>query len=352
MAIVNAVQLQLHERLLQLSSFDTMFSFLLHPPFNVEGWTCEGLEGEGGKDPTNGDLICAIIPNADYRANCTTIGEIKDPICRIRLYDPLLSTICLLLGSYLDAGCIDGWIMIRYRDGEIFFPTLSETEAFQFTCNDLMPAVANKVPLPQLGFTLDCADPLRLWERAENLLLNPLKDLTNCEPADFPENVIGCTGPDDAWYDNVPPKCFCDGLTMTDTVNNLVFKGAHSGMLLALHNVLETADLTTLMPNLFPVLQMVLPEILQDILTQLETSLSKIDLAGWIDNTLANMGMDLLDLKHGKFGFFRGPNGSNATRSWWKINSGKYQFDLYNQVHKLSFVFLNFIISRSQSSMG
>ena len=57
-----------------------------------------------------------------------------------------------------------------------------------------------------------------------------------------------------------------------------------------------------------------------------------INLANWIDQTLAGMGMDLLDLKHGKFGFFRGPNGSNATRSWWKINSGKYQFDLYNQV--------------------
>merc|ERR1719184_116602 len=195
-----------------------------------------------------------------------------------------------------------------------------------------MPAVATIVPLPQLGFPLDCADPLRLWERAENLLLNPLKDLTNCEPADFPENVAECTGPDDAWYDNVPPKCFCDGLTMTDTVNNLVFKGAHSGMLLALHNVLETADLTALMPNIVPILQMLLPDSLSGIIPVIQQALAEINLAVWIDETLAGMGMDLLDLKHGKFGFFRGPNGSNATRSWWKINSGKYQFDLYNQI--------------------
>ena len=127
---------------------------------------------------------------------------------------------------------------------------------------------------------------------------------------------------------------------MTDTVNNLVFKGAHSGILLALHNVLEHADLGLLMPNLDAVLNTLANQFptLKPILDMIAGQLHDINLANWIDDTLAGMGMDLLALKHGKFGFFRGPNGSNATRSWWKINSGKYQFDLYNQV--LSFQIL------------
>jgi len=121
---------------------------------------------------------------------------------------------------------------------------------------------------------------------------------------------------------------------MTDTVNNLVFKGAHSGILLALHNVLEHADLGLLMPNLEAVLNTLANQFptLKPILDMIASQLHDINLANWIDDTLAGMGMDLLDLKHGKFGFFRGPNGTNATRSWWKINSGKYQFDLYNQI--------------------
>ena len=123
---------------------------------------------------------------------------------------------------------------------------------------------------------------------------------------------------------------------MTDTVDNLVFKGAHSGILLALHHVLEHADLGALVPN-FDMLKSLIPQ-LGPIIDLISAQLKDVNLANWIDQTLAGMGMDLLDLKHGKFGFFRGPNGSNATRSWWKINSGKYQFDLYNQVLPFQFV--------------
>merc|ERR1712037_1074346 len=112
--------------------------------------------------------------------------------------------------------------------------------------------------------------------------------------------------------------------------NNLIFKGAHSGMLLAVHNVLEHADMGALVPN-FDILGTLIPQ-LKFIIDLISPRLKDVDLAAWIDQILAGMGMDLLDLKHGKFGFFRGPNGSNATRSWWKINSGKYQFDLYNQI--------------------
>jgi len=37
----------------------------------------------------------------------------------------------------------------------------------------------------------------------------------------------------------------------------------------------------------------------------------------------------MLNLKEGTFGFFKG---TNATRSWWKINNGKYNMDQYQQV--------------------
>ena len=321
MAIVNAVQMQLHERLLQLSSFDTMFPWL--------GLDCAELQ------PIL-PLVCAMVPNNDYPIPCP-----KTPVAHLQELIDALCTHDSTQDSTPDS------ILLHYEDGQISLPELPENlgdvpelgpllellglsrdQTQPILCTDLIPT------------SLDCADPLGLWKRAENLLLNPLKELTNCEPADFPEDVSICDGTDDSLYHE--NGCFCDGLTMTDTVNNLVFKGAHSGMLLAVHNVLETADLTTLMPNIFPILELLLPDSLQGILTALKTSLAKIDLAGWIDEMLANMGMDLLDLKHGKFGFFRGPNGTNATRGWWKINSGKYQFDLYNQVSVLNFVLLNF----------
>ena len=37
----------------------------------------------------------------------------------------------------------------------------------------------------------------------------------------------------------------------------------------------------------------------------------------------------MLNLQEGTFGFFKG---TNATRTWWKINNGKYNMDEYQQV--------------------
>ena len=347
MAIINAVQLELHERLLQFSSFDTIFSFLLNPPFNVD---CGGLEATYS---TNGDLVCTAIPNGIYPINCTTVEQIIAAGCADQ--EPPLSQICDTLGLYVNGACTEDTngdgepdtMIIQYIDGEIFLPSLDPNleQPLPITCFNLLDAVSTVVP--QLGFNLDCADPLRFWERVENFLLNPLADLTNCQQNEFPEDVSSCTGADDSFYEDVPRECFCDGLTMTDTVNNLIFKGAHSGSLLAVHNVLEHADLGSLVPN-FDLLGTLIPQ-LKPIIDLISLRLQDVDLAAWIDQILAGMGLDLLDLKHGKFGFFRGPNGSNATRSWWKINSGKYQFDLYNQVNS-TFVRLNFNLLRSPSS--
>jgi len=291
LAIVNAVQLQLHERLLQLSSFDTMFSWL---SASVD---CEqDLEGK-----TGAGALCSMIPERDYNIPCDLLklvlpAEQVDAIC-----DPVTNAVGM-----------------TYAVGV-------------FTLH-LPPPLGDSLTVPCAGtleslgignYPFTCADPLNLWARAEEFLLEPLATKVNCAP---PVDVSECTGDNEDWYNNVPEKCFCDGLTMTDTVNNLVFKGAHSGMLLALHNVLEDANLGNLMPNLDLIVSLI-PDLFPN-----GNPLTHVNLANWIDQTLAGMGMDLLDLKHGKFGFFRGPNGSNATRSWWKINSGKYQFDLYNQI--------------------
>jgi len=311
MAILNVVQLQLHERLLQFSSFNTIFPWL--------GINCSELP----ETTTPGDLICTLIPNGDYYIPCPNIPDQEDAI----------NAICTHDSTPDDADDTKDQIFIHYQDGEITFPDLPIGDPSfpqPFICKELMPVVGVLANLPHLNMAIDCADPLRLWERAENFLLNPLKDLTNCPPNGFPEDVSNCTGADDSFYDNVPTECFCDALTMTDTVNNLIFKGAHSGILLALHHVLEHADMGALVPN-FNLLGTLIPQ-LKQIIDMISNSLKDVNLATWIDQTLEGMGMDLLDLKHGKFGFFRGPNGSNATRSWWKINSGKYQFDLYNQI--------------------
>lgn len=37
----------------------------------------------------------------------------------------------------------------------------------------------------------------------------------------------------------------------------------------------------------------------------------------------------MISLKDGTFGFFKG---TNATKTWWKINSGKYNLDEYQNV--------------------
>ena len=297
LAIVNAVQLQLHERLLQLSSFDTVFAWV-----NVN--CTEQLEGR-----TAAWALCNYIPEGEYNIPCSlaegVLGDTADSLCNVDT----------------DGDGINDAIGGKYENGS-FIVNLPGFGDLPLECNSTLETAFPK----QFGYPIDCADPLNLWGRAEEFLLTPLADKINCAPDEFPGDVSECTGDTEDWYNQVPDKCFCDGLTMTDTVNNLVFHGAHSGILLALHNVLEDANLGNLMPNLDLIIN------LNPTLFPNGNPLTHINLAGWIDQTLAGMGMDLLDLKHGKFGFFRGPNGSNATRSWWKINSGKYQFDLYNQV--------------------
>ena len=148
-----------------------------------------------------------------------------------------------------------------------------------------------------------------LWTYAEDLLLKPLSAKIDCINPD----VSACAVLDD--YDNIPEDspCFCDGLTMTDSPNNLIFKGAHSGVLLSVHYILQHLDLSVIDPFL--------P--------------NDFDLATPVDNLLSEQELNW-DLKHGKFGFLSRAGGRNDSKTWWKINSGKYQLDLYNTVDSLN----------------
>ena len=112
-------------------------------------------------------------------------------------------------------------------------------------------------------------------------------------------------------YDNIPENstCFCDGLIMTDSPNNLIFKGTHSGVLLSVHYILQHLDLSVIDPFL--------P--------------SDFDLATPVDNLLSEQELNW-DLKHGKFGFLSRAGGRNDSKTWWKMNSGKYQLGLYKKV--------------------
>merc|ERR1711915_248592 len=120
----------------------------------------------------------------------------------------------------------------------------------------------------------------------------------------------------------------CDDLFLTETPDNMIFQGIHSGILKSLWYFLTDVDsefkaynvpntivkyLNILFPG-NPNLENVTPEeILNLILTLLDA---------------ANL-PPMIDLQNGTFGFFKG---TNATKSWWKINSGKYNMDNYNKI--------------------
>eukprot|EP00091_Calanus_sinicus_P024124 TRINITY_DN8488_c0_g1_i2.p1 TRINITY_DN8488_c0_g1~~TRINITY_DN8488_c0_g1_i2.p1 ORF type:complete len:376 (+),score=78.35 TRINITY_DN8488_c0_g1_i2:71-1129(+) len=123
---------------------------------------------------------------------------------------------------------------------------------------------------------------------------------------------------------------YCDDMFLTGTPDNMIFQGTDSGVLKALW--LWLTD-TTVLPDVFPFPGGSLPTTLLHILQQLApddtviTIDSVVELIQYILK-LAEV-PPLIDLEQGKFGFFKG---TNATKSWWKINSGKYDLQNYNKV--------------------
>ena len=124
---------------------------------------------------------------------------------------------------------------------------------------------------------------------------------------------------------NIPDiSDYCDDMFLTGTPDNMIFQGTHSGILKALW--LWLTD-TTLLPGLslpsilFPILDGLFPQ--DDYIT--------IDSVAAMIVYLINLAEipPLIDLEQSTFGFFKG---TNATKSWWKINSGKYDLENYNKV--------------------
>ena len=117
---------------------------------------------------------------------------------------------------------------------------------------------------------------------------------------------------------------------LTDTPDNLIFQGSESGILKALWFLLTD---TTVLPGVFPMpggsLPTVLLHILQGLFPQ-DPYITIDSLVAMIHHVLNLAEIPpMIDLEQGKFGFYKG---KNATKSWWKINSGRYDMENYNQV--------------------
>ena len=112
-------------------------------------------------------MICAAIPNNNYTIPCPDVTEMPD-------FEMTIDAICTRGGDNDQDGFQD-FMFIRYQDGDIYFPDLDNDNP-AFVCNDLVPILAELLPA-----LIDCADPLQLWKRAENFLLNPLAELIDSE---------------------------------------------------------------------------------------------------------------------------------------------------------------------------
>ena len=327
MAIINAMLWQAEQLFVSLELCNIL------PDFSIPGTT-----------------VCAIIPDGEYSFDvpCDTLPPDLAETCNAFLPDGKLEFTFEDGNIIIDLGalgvqtipCTDilGSLTIHHEKGGDFIIE-----------NSLTGQVAGAVPCSTLiELILDCA-LCPIWPIINDIIIKPLANLINCQaPTEYGLDTETTTDPTTTTqttttqttttqattttvdprpttppmgqcdnipdYNNVPPECFCDGLTMTDTPSKMIFSGAHSGVLLALHKVLECLDLSIFFYK------------------PLKPLLECVNVAAIVDNLLDDMGLNLIDLKHGKFGFFRGPGGSNATRSWWKINSGKYQLSLYNQV--------------------
>jgi len=289
--------------------------------------------GEDAKDPhkeiTVINPVLAIVNALIVELRETlkeTVGGIIHKVCsipeghykvKINCDNFPIANLKPLCPSLLDA---DGFLPFEYKDGKFILKISILPDPYELPCVETLESI-----------TIDDVKGIDniIWTSyVEKIILNKLANLVNCDSKSSTTKTVTSssttsTPPLDCYnidYENVPKECFCDGLTMTDVPDRMIFTGAHSGILLALHNVLEHIDINIKIPEIINVLH--LPEM----------ELKDINIAAIIDKMLENMGLSLLDLKHGKFGFFRGPGGTNATKTWWKINSGKYQMEFYNKV--------------------
>lgn len=153
---------------------------------------------------------------------------------------------------------------------------------------------------------------------------------------------------------------FHDDIVLTGTPDNMIFNGVYSPILAATYDYLvqpsgflfdiclELADIiadvcVNMRDPKQPIFNGIyngLPNVTKDIIDQIPDTLTpdfigaillgliapQVDIPALLDN------LDLppmIDLQNGTFGFFKG---TNATQTYWKINSGKYNLDKYQKV--------------------
>jgi len=166
---------------------------------------------------------------------------------------------------------------------------------------------AGKISWPDITFNVTYEGTvipftLNIWDDIiDGIMVSALDGLIKCETPTAIENGL------------------CDDIVLTGTPDKMIFQGVDSGILKSLWFFLT--DPTEGLPSLLHVLISALypgadipAETIEAIIEQLLGSLPL---------------PPLIDLEAGTFGFFKG---SNATKSWWKINSGKNSMDNYNQV--------------------
>jgi len=160
---------------------------------------------------------------------------------------------------------------------------------------------------------------------------------------------------------------FCEDIVITGTPDDMIFQGIESGTLKATYYFLTSEEPGALPDQLIYGLAEGIPVLCQDMLNGeygwlyniikdieidiglgtmtgkaivelLATPAGKLLLKNILNSAIPPLVKGLVDglplppmlnLQEGTFGFFKG---TNATRTWWKINNGKYNMDEYQQV--------------------
>merc|ERR1719495_2461470 len=106
----------------------------------------------------------------------------------------------------------------------------------------------------------------------------------------------------------------CDDMFLTGTPDNLLYQGVESGMVKSLWFLLTDKE-EGITPLIYLALAVIFPD---QIITPEQVEQV-------IDQLLALITLPpMIDLEQGIFGLQRG---INSTKSWWKINNGKYNMD-------------------------
>jgi len=165
-----------------------------------------------------------------------------------------------------------------------------------YMLEDLREMVYDLPPIDIAGFPLTT-----LFELIGQMSFAKLNEFINCKKPYAIENDL------------------CDDMFLTGTPDNIIYQGVESGMVKSLWFLLTDKE-----EGLTPLISLALSMIFPD----QEFTAEQIE--QMIEQLLALVTIPpMIDLEGGTFGVFKG---TNASKTWWKINNGKYNMDFYNEV--------------------